>query len=121
MLEFFREGGVSMFPILALGLIGVVSGALFMWRPDGQRAGFFVWLGVAQACATIVGIVSDLGAVFTNVPRSAEWSHSPDLHLIVMTGLAECTRPGTMGFSLLGVMALLVAVGYRRMPRGVAA
>lgn len=121
MLQFFREGGFGMFPILALGLIGIVAGALFMWRPDREKAGFFAWLAVAQVSATVMGLVSDLGAVFTHVPSNPEWSHSPDLHLIVMTGIAESTRPGTLGFALLGVMSFLVAVGYRRMPRVVAA
>lgn len=121
MIEFFREGGFGMFPILALGLLGIVSGALFMWRPDRDKAGYFAWLGVSQLCATLVGLVSALGAVFTHVPNNPEWAHSPDLHLIVMTGLAESTRPGTLGFAMLGVMAVLVTIGYRRMPRLAAA
>ncbi len=118
MLQFLLEGGVPMLPILALGLVGVGAGVRFLWRPDRHSAGFFAWLAAAQFCATLVGLVSALGAVFTHVPSNPEWAHSPDLHLVVMTGLAESTRPGTLGFSLLGVMALLVAVGHRRLPRG---
>ena len=117
MLQFFREGGVAMLPILVLGLAGLVSGARFLWRPERGRGGFFAWLAAAQLAATLVGLIAALGAVFTNVPANPEWAHSPDLALIVMTGLAESTRPGTLGLALLTVMCVLVAVGHRRLPR----
>ena len=117
MLQFFREGGVAMLPILVLGVAGLVAGTRFLVRPERGRSGFFAWLAAAQLAATMVGFVAALGAVFTNVPANPEWAHSPDLPLIVMTGLAESTRPGTLGLGLLTVMCVLVAVGQRRLPR----
>jgi hypothetical protein len=117
MLNFMLEGGVPMVFILVFGVVTLVAAGLFMWRPEAHKVGFLVWMSAATVFATLSGIISDLGAVFTKVPSNPEWAQSPDVHLIVMTGLGESTRPGTLGFSLLMLVALLVAVGYRRMPR----
>ncbi len=117
MLQFMLEGGVPMVFVLVLGVVALVAAGLFMARPEAHKLGFIQWMSAATLFATLTGVVSDLGAVFTKIPSNPEWSHSPDLALIVMTGLGESTRPGTLGFSLLMLVALLVAVGYRRMPR----
>lgn len=117
MLHFMLEGGVPMVFILVFGLVALIAGGLFLGRPAQHKLGFLRWMSAATLFATLTGILSDLGAVFTKVPSNPEWSHSPDVSLIVMTGLGESTRPGTLGFSLLALVALLVAVGYRRMPR----
>lgn len=114
MLTLFRAGGVPMFFILAFGLLSLVSAARFAYNPAARLRGIAEALSRATLFSVATGICAALGAVFQNVPNNEEWAHSPDLHLVVMVGLGESMAPGVMGFSLLSLTWLLLAVGARR-------
>lgn len=117
MLEFMREGGFQMFIILALGIASLASASAFAWRPDPRKVESIRALASAVLFATIAGIVTDISAVMHKVPANPEWAHSPDLTLIVMTGIGESMAPGILGFSVLSIQWLLVAYGFRRLAR----
>jgi len=51
-----------------------------------------------------------------HVTGREEWAHGPDLHLVIMVGLAESMAPAIVGFTLLSLTAMLLAIGARRSP-----
>ncbi len=115
MMEFFAAGGWSMIVVLLFGALTLGGAAAFFRKPDQRRVGTIRGLSVATVFAVLCGICADLAAVFTKVPNNPEWAHSPDLPLIVMTGLGESLAPAILGFSLLSLAWLVTAVGVRRL------
>ncbi len=112
MIEFFQAGGFSMWFILALGLVTCVSGVLYAkarTRPALVRLALF---SVATFFAAVAGLASDLATVFMKVPAHPEWSKSPDLHLIVMTGIGESLTPVVLGSALLMIAWTIAAAGH---------
>lgn len=115
MIEFFQAGGWSMFLILALGVVTLGAAAAFMRRPEAQDIGMIRGFSVATVFAVLTGIAADLAAVFTHVPNNPEWAHSPDMPLIVMTGLGESLTPAILGFTMLTLAWMVTGVGIRRL------
>lgn len=113
-MAFFQSGGVPMFFILAFGVLALGMAARFAWRPEARIRAVAEALARATLFSVGSGTFAALGAVFSQVPAHDEWAHSPDLPLIVMTGLGESMAPGILGFSLLSLTWLLLAVGARR-------
>ncbi len=114
MIEFFQAGGVAMFAILAFGMMTLVAGGMSAFAPSERKLAFIRAMTVSTTFATISGTVAAIGAVMKQVPARPEWAQSPELHLIVMTGLGESMAPPVLGFSLLSLAWLLTAVGVRR-------
>ncbi|MBM4321286.1 MAG: hypothetical protein FJ125_15400 [Deltaproteobacteria bacterium] len=99
------------------GLVALVAAALFVWRPDVRKVETVRALERAVLFSTLSGLVSALAAVGYKVPANPEWARSPDMPLIVMTGIAESMSAPILGFTVLSLVALLVAVGHRRLAR----
>ena len=116
MLEFFLAGGATMFPILVFGALAIAAAVGFARKPDERRFAMVRALSLTTVFGTLAGFAACLGAVMSKIPANPEWAHSPDLNLIIMTGLGEATAPPIMGFALLALAWLVVAVGWRRMP-----
>jgi hypothetical protein len=114
MVELFREGGVVMFFILGFGVLSLAVAAAHAVRPGEARAAFFRAASRATSFAALTGTLAGISTVFHVVPKSPEWAHSPDLALIVMTGLGESLANALLGFGLLALAWLLFAFGERR-------
>ncbi len=107
-------GGVPGIFVLVFGLLALVTAALQAHRPQARRAEIARQLSRATHIAVGAGVASDLASVFLHVTGREEWAHGPDLHLLVMLGLAESMAPAIMGFTLLSLTAMLLAIGARR-------
>lgn len=114
MMDFMRAGGYSMWLILLLGGVALGVAVWFAIRPGERKLSFLRPMSVATVFAVLSGVFSDLGAVMHHVANRPEFAQSPDLHLIVMTGIGESMAPAVLGFSILSVTWLLAAVGLRR-------
>ncbi|MBN2496804.1 MAG: hypothetical protein JXR96_19595 [Deltaproteobacteria bacterium] len=114
MLEFMRAGGYAMWLILVFGGGTIGLCVAFAWRPGERKLAMIRPLSLCTVFAVLSGMTAGLGMVMKNVTTRPEWAHSPDLHLIVMTGIGESLTPAILGFSMLCVAWLLVAVGMRR-------
>lgn len=116
MIEFFKEGGFGMWPILVFGLILLGAAIRFAAKPDRRQVGF---LG-AMALTTVVTMVhatwTDFGAVFKAM---SDPSIIPDAEMsrTMWEGFKECTRPGAFGGGLLAIACMFFAVGVLRMNR----
>jgi hypothetical protein len=115
MVNWFVAGGWVMWFLALVGALAVSAAVGFARFPDLTKLPRIACLSQAVAWALVTGIVTDLAAVGTNIPARAEWAHSPDLALLVLTGVAESMSPGTLGGAILSVVALLTAVGHGRL------
>ena len=112
MLTLFRNGGFAMYFIVGFGLIALGTAFWYAFRPDEKVRGFIQHMGKATLYSTLCGTCSDVSTVFFYV---AQHPMDPDQRTrIILEGLAESMSPGIMGFALLSLIALLVAVGQRR-------
>lgn len=106
------EGGFPMLFILALGLVALAGAAAFAARPNLARERFVRRLGVSTLLATMVALASDLGATFHHV-GNLETDHAQRIQL-TLVGLGESMAPLILGFGILALVALLLAVGRAR-------
>jgi hypothetical protein len=115
-MDFFKEGGWGMWPILVLGLVTVGASARFAIKPERRQIGF---LG-AMSLATVISIVhatwTDLGAVL-NFCSSEQVANEGQMVRVLAMGMKEATRPGAMGGAFLTLAAILFAVGVLRLGR----
>lgn len=117
MLELMRAGGVPMWFVLGLGLIALMAAVAFAVRPDERRVAAIRDLSWATLFSTAAAIVSGFAAVGYKVPANPDWANNPKIHLIVMEGISESLSGGILGFALLTLTWLVVAVGHRRLAR----
>ena len=115
MVEFFQAGGFSMWFVLAFGALTLVASGQFAWRPAEHKVSAIKALSISTLLSVAAGIVSDIAAVGAHVPANPEWANSPKVHLIVMQGISESMAPGILGFTVLSVAWLVMAVGFRRL------
>jgi predicted benzoate:H+ symporter BenE len=115
MLEFMQSGGVPMIIVLVFGLVTLGVSGRFAWSPREAGVATIRAMSAATAFAILSGVSSAVGAVMSKVPRHPEWSKSPDLALIVMTGLGESMAPAILGFTILALAWMLTAMGMRRL------
>ena len=113
MIDFFLSGGASMIFVLLFGGAAVGASVMSVARPSARAVGALRSLSIATTFSATAGVASCLAAVGYHVTGNAEWASSPDLHLIVMTGLAESMSPAILGFGLLA-LAWVVAAGARK-------
>jgi len=113
LLEFMREGGWGMWPILALGLLSLASAIRTAIRPE---PGCFRFVG-ALWCTLLVAVVhasvTDLAAVFHYLEDAGRAS-DPQLPRLLLAGLKESTRPAALGGIFLTLTPLLIAVAIYR-------
>jgi len=114
MVQFLKAGGFPILIVLAFSLVVLVVSGHFALRAQPRRLGIIKALTWATAFSIVGGVISNFMAVMWKVPANEEWAHSPDLHLIVMTGLGEAVTPAVLGFTALSLAWLFVAVGMRR-------
>ena len=113
MLTFFRNGGFPMFFILFFGAVALATAFWFAVRPSDRHDGFIKWMARATLYATVSGTLADFLAVMRYVVR--EQLQGDRRALILCEGFAESLSPGIMGFSFLALVALMTAVGRRRL------
>lgn len=106
------EGGFPMWFVLALGLVALLGAVAFAARPAPARERFVIRMGLSTLGATLVALASDLGATFHYVGEQ-EMALERRVQM-AMVGLGESMAPLIMGFGLLTLVSLLVAVGRAR-------
>jgi hypothetical protein len=116
MIEFFKEGGWGMWPILVLGLVTLGASIRFASKPDARQVGFLGAMGLATFISIVHATWTDFGAVF-NAVSDEKIVPEAQMTRILFEGLKECTRPGALGGALLVFASILFAVGVLRLGR----
>ncbi|MFS8068951.1 MAG: hypothetical protein ACMG6S_21530, partial [Byssovorax sp.] len=116
MMNFFKEGGWAMWPILILSLVTVGASARFASRPDRRQIGFLVSMALATVVSVFHATWVDIGSVLGVLADETRVSDAM-MPRVLAEGLKECTRPGALGAGFLTLAAILVAVGMLRLGR----
>lgn len=110
---YFQLGGWAMYPIFALGVLGVGAAGRFAWRGEHQLLGFLRWLTLTLvACGWFgffAGMIKASAAVGYRVPREQGFT-------IFVVGLGEALNNVTGALLFTVLIGLLIAIGYRRFP-----
>ena len=112
MIEFFKDGGWSMFVILLFGVIAMATAAFHAARPDERHEGFLKWMCKAVLWSTLAGVSSDVG---TTLHATCQIMNDSERARTTTEGLAESMSPLLMGFAMLAIAAFLGAIGRRRL------
>ena len=110
MRHFFVEGGWGMFPVLIVGLVVLYASIRYLVDGEPVRLRFILALSLAQLALVIQASVADVAAVMNAL------NHAPPevFSRLLVAGLKESTRPALLGFGLLSLSLILVAVGVYR-------
>jgi len=116
MLTLFQEGGFPMWFLLVFGVMTLVSAARFAARPESTRLRLAGALGLATLFTTLTAICADLAAVGHQAPNYL--SRHPELSLssVLLQGAAESMSPAIVGFTIMSLASLVVALGIHRAP-----
>jgi hypothetical protein len=125
MLVMFRDGGFPMYFILGFGLVSLGWAAVYAAQGKRKALGFVHSMMAATFFVILSAVMVDMGMVFKTLAGSddvgearhamaADVAHRTE---ILLEGLGESMAPGVMGFSLLGLTALLLAVGASRVAK----
>jgi hypothetical protein len=129
MMTLFRDGGWSMYFVVGLGFVALTQAAYFASRPHATHEGFLKWISRALLWAILTGICSDIGTVMAVGAQRMGTIHEKMLDegiagqladsetrtRIICQGISESLSPGIVGFAFLAVVAMLTAVGRRRL------
>lgn len=112
MLEFFRNGGFSMYPVLVFGLLTLGAAIHFAMRADKKVRNFIEPMYKVVVFSSVTGLLTDLATV-------CGYLESHELGAKFATtcaeGLKESLGPVIMGSSFLALTFLFVAIGQRRL------
>lgn len=109
----FQEGGWGMYPILALGLVGLFSAARFAWRGERSLVGALRWLVFALVSCGVFGFVIGMIRASHFV---AALSAPEQRGAVLVEGLGEALNNVAMALLFAVLIGLLVALGKRRFP-----
>ena len=109
----FRLGGWPMFFVVAFGVTALLTSFIYAIVPNERNEGFIKWMSRATLFSILTGTCADFAAV-GNAVANGKFAPSDRL-LIICEGFAESMSPGIMGFSFLALIALMSAVGKRRL------
>lgn len=113
MLTLFKEGGFPMWAVLAFGLTALVTAFVFAVRPSERNIRFIKGMASATILASIAGVAIDFSTVAHYV--SEKEMAADQRWRTVLEGFGESMAPAVMGFTMVALVALLVAVGTRRL------
>ena len=112
--HYFQLGGWAMYPICALGLVGVAAAARFAWRGEHQLLGFLRWLALTVMSCGLFGFFAGMIAVANYVVHRAP----PERALLVLIeGFGEALNNVIASLLFTTLLCLFTAVGFRRFPQ----
>ncbi len=118
-----KNGGIiPMSFILLFGAAALFAAFYFAVRAERRTLGFVKSMAQATLFTTLAATSADLGATLYHASEVMQAGEPYLFHgervppqLMIVQGFAESTSPGILGFSFLGLTAMLTAVGRRRM------
>jgi|GEM_PF-1343801 len=109
---FIRQGGWPMLLVLAIGVAMLYPAVRYMLTATAARQLLLERLTKAMRYTVIGGVAANLSATaFNSVDRAGD---KPDFHLYLVYGIGESLTVALAGYTILGVVWLMIAVGTRR-------
>jgi hypothetical protein len=121
--SFLKAGGlIPMGLILLLGGAGLLAAFVFAIRGERRLLGFLRSISAAILFATLSGTCAGVGSTLHAVSDVYERGEPYTFHgqpvlpqELLAGGLSESSSSGILGFSVLALIAMLSAVGQRRL------
>ena len=114
MLTLFAEGGFPMWFLLAFGLAMLAFATRFAWAPASRTLRITCALAGATTFTTLTAVCADLASVGHQAPGYVQAHPETTMVEALLQGLAESLSPGILGFTMLSLAALIVALGFQR-------
>lgn len=111
MVDFFRAGGFNMYVLAVLGIVQLIVAGKFARNASPQRLSLVRALTWAIAFSSVVGMVSGFAVTLKGVGSMPVLDPQ-----ILCLGFAESLTNPILGFGIISIAWILVAVGVRRMP-----
>ena len=109
-------GGAPSYVILIFGLLAIASAVGFAREPAARKLPYLGALSAAVLLSTVCGVATDLVAVSRYVANHAD-ELGDKLGFILVEGAGESLAPLILGTALLSIVALVSAIGFRRLAR----
>lgn len=117
MATLIREGGFPVFFLLAFGLAAMAFAVRFAMAPSQRAFRTCLALCAATLLTSINGIFAAFAAVGHQAPEYLKRHPESTLAEVVLLGIGESMSPGILGFTVLSLIALILALGvYRQNP-----
>jgi len=113
MSHYLRAGGFTTWVVLVLGLVLLIAAVRFLVAASPRRLAFLRAMSLAYVAFIIGGVATNFTAVSFAIARAAPEDKPLDLPSLLY-GFGEALTPAGIGFSLLGLVWLLIAIGVRR-------
>jgi len=114
MLTLFQEGGPPIWFLLAFSLLTLLASARFAAGPSSPRLRAALALGSATLFTTLTSIAADLAAVGHHAPAYLAQHAELTLGTVLLQGVAEAMSPAILGFTVLSLVSLVIALGFYR-------
>jgi hypothetical protein len=112
----FIASGLPGVVIVVFGIVALAAAARFAIAPDVVRLGHIAAVCVALMFASFAGAAACFATVAEVVPQHPEWTADGQLGIVVLGGVGESLSPLILGFSTIAAVALITAVGVRKLP-----
>jgi hypothetical protein len=109
-----REGGFPVFFLLAFGLVAMAFAVRFAIAPSRRVFRVTLVLCVATLLTSINGMFAAFAAVGHQAPDYVQRHPGTSLSEVVLLGFGESMAPGILGFTVLSLVSLILALGVWR-------
>jgi uncharacterized membrane protein YhaH (DUF805 family) len=114
MIEFLLAGGWSTWMVLILGGTCFAVAALFARRPETRRLPLLRAMTWATVFAVLAGLAANVTATLAHAAAEESAAMGSGL-AAVLAGGAEALTSAVLGFTLLALAWMFVAIGMRRL------
>jgi uncharacterized membrane protein YhaH (DUF805 family) len=111
--QYLRAGGYVTWVLLAVGLVLLVTAVRFLLAATPRRLAFLRSLSIAYVFLMLGGVATSMTKVLYTVVREHERSGQLSVDMLLW-GTGEAITSAGLGFTLLGLVWLIIAVGVRR-------
>jgi hypothetical protein len=117
MANLILEGGFPVFFLLAFGLCAMAFAVRFATAPSQRVFRTTLALCAATLLTSFNGIFAAFSAVGHQAPEYLKHHPESSLSEVILLGIGESMSPGILGFTILSLIALILALGvYRQNP-----
>jgi len=109
-----QEGGMPMWFLLLFGVATLIAAVRFAARPRRNALAVALSLAGVTAVTAVSAVASDLAAVGHKAFDFLRAHPDMTLSQILLQGFAESMSPAILGFTVLALVGLIVALGFQR-------
>ena len=111
-----HAGGAPMWLVLLFGIIAMAAAAFFAWRPDETKIGFIRAMSTTTVFLMVAGFAAGMAMTLHRAAHLPAVDRG-DWPVYLMIGSSESLSAIILGGTLLALVWLITAIGFRRLGR----